>query len=91
MPKLKTHSGAKKRFKVKKTGVKFRRTNRNHILTKKANKRMRRLRTNGLHLCDAHVKLHSSWLNVLKLRKQSVKTQRSHNHVTREERGCIPS
>ena len=57
MPKLKTHSGAKKRFRVKNTGVKFRRTNRNHILTKKPNKRMRRLRTNGLHLCDAARKI----------------------------------
>ena len=71
MPKLKTHSGAKKRFKVKKTGVKFRRTNRNHILTKKANKRMRRLRTNGLHLCDAARKI------ALKLVNKRIKAKKT--------------
>lgn len=45
MPKMKTHSGAKKRFKVTGTG-KLRRlqVNRNHILEKKAPKRMRRLK-----------------------------------------------
>ena len=45
MPKQKTHSGAKKRFKVTGTG-KLRRlqVNNNHILEKKASKRMRRLK-----------------------------------------------
>ncbi|MFP5255962.1 MAG: 50S ribosomal protein L35 [Acidimicrobiia bacterium] len=44
MPKMKTHSGAKKRFKVTGTG-KLRRLqiNNNHILEKKPSKRMRRL------------------------------------------------
>ena len=44
MPKMKTHSGAKKRFKVTGTG-KLRRlqVNKNHILEKKAPKRKRRL------------------------------------------------
>ncbi|HLT15588.1 MAG TPA: 50S ribosomal protein L35 [Acidimicrobiales bacterium] len=44
MPKMKTHSGAKKRFKVTGAG-KLRRlqTNKNHILEKKAPKRKRRL------------------------------------------------
>jgi large subunit ribosomal protein L35 len=44
MPKMKTHSGAAKRFKVTGTG-KLRRlqVNNNHILEKKPSKRMRRL------------------------------------------------
>jgi large subunit ribosomal protein L35 len=44
MPKMKTHSGAKKRFKITGTG-KLRRLqiNNNHILEKKPSKRMRRL------------------------------------------------
>jgi large subunit ribosomal protein L35 len=44
MPKMKTHSGAKKRFKVTGTGkVMRRRANRNHLLEHKATKRTRRL------------------------------------------------
>lgn len=42
MPKIKTHSGAKKRFKLTKNGmVKMGHTNRRHILTKKSTKRKR--------------------------------------------------
>jgi len=45
MPKLKTHSGAKKRFNLTKTGkVKRARAYKSHILTKKDTKRTRRLR-----------------------------------------------
>ena len=45
MPKLKTHSGAKKRFNPTKTGkVKRARANKSHILTKKDTKRKRGLR-----------------------------------------------
>ena len=45
MPKLKTHSGAKKRFNLTKTGkVKRARANKSHILTKKDTKRKRGLR-----------------------------------------------
>ncbi len=44
MPKQKTHSGAKKRFKVTGTGKVLRRLAfMNHILEKKASKRTRRL------------------------------------------------
>jgi large subunit ribosomal protein L35 len=44
MPKMKTHSGAKKRFKVTGTGkVMRRRANRNHLLEHKPTKRTRRL------------------------------------------------
>lgn len=49
MPKLKTHSGAKKRFKITKGGkVKFQRTNKRHRLTQKAHKRKRLLRVSGI-------------------------------------------
>lgn len=45
MPKLKTHKGAAKRFKVTGTGKIMRnRANRRHILTGKPSKRMRALR-----------------------------------------------
>jgi large subunit ribosomal protein L35 len=45
MPKMKTHKGAKKRFKVTATGkVKRFRAFHSHILTKKTAKRKRRLR-----------------------------------------------
>jgi large subunit ribosomal protein L35 len=44
MPKMKTHSGAKKRFRVTGTGkVMRRRANRNHMLEHKPTKRTRRL------------------------------------------------
>ena len=48
MPKLKTHSGAKKRFNLTKTGkVKRAHAYKSHILTKKTTKRTRNLRKNG--------------------------------------------
>ncbi len=47
-PKLKTHSGAKKRFNLTKNGkVKRAKAFKSHILTKKDTKRTRRLRTGG--------------------------------------------
>ena len=49
MPKLKTHSGAKKRFNLTKTGkVKRAKAFKSHILTKKDTKRTRRLRQNTM-------------------------------------------
>ena len=46
MPKLKTHSGAKKRFNLTKSGkVKRARAYKSHILTKKYTKRTRHLRS----------------------------------------------
>jgi large subunit ribosomal protein L35 len=49
MPKMKSNSGAKKRFRKTGTG-KFKRNkmNRRHILTKKTTKRKRQLRKAGL-------------------------------------------
>ena len=44
MPKMKTNSGAAKRFKRTAKGYKHRRSFRNHILTKKSTKRKRHLR-----------------------------------------------
>ncbi|MCJ7581566.1 MAG: 50S ribosomal protein L35 [Candidatus Aminicenantes bacterium] len=49
MPKLKTHKGAQKRFKV--TGKKkilYNKANNSHILTKKSPKRKRRLGKQGI-------------------------------------------
>ena len=48
MPKIKKHSGAKKRFKVSKSGkIKRAHVGRRHILTKKNTKRLRHLRKEG--------------------------------------------
>ncbi len=45
MPKMKTHTGAAKRFSVTATGkVKRRKAYKSHILTKKSQKRKRNLR-----------------------------------------------
>lgn len=49
MPKMKTHTGAKKRFSLTGTGkVKRAKQNKNHILTKKNRKRKRSLRKGTL-------------------------------------------
>ena len=49
MPKLKTKSGAKKRFKVTGTGkIKRKHAFKNHILTKKSKKRKLKLTHDGL-------------------------------------------
>ena len=48
MPKMKTHGGAKKRFRVTGSGhVKFKRAGLRHILTKMTTKRKRNLRKAG--------------------------------------------
>ena len=44
MGKLKTHSGATKRFKKTGSGLKRKRSNKNHILTKRTTKNKRQLR-----------------------------------------------
>lgn len=49
MPKLKTHKGMRKRFKVTGTGkIKHRKAFRGHILSSKGAKRKRRLRGDGV-------------------------------------------
>lgn len=53
MSKLKTHSGAAKRFKKTGSGLKRKRMNKSHILTKKTTKRKRQLRgTTSVHDVD---------------------------------------
>ncbi|MEP6617138.1 MAG: 50S ribosomal protein L35 [Ginsengibacter sp.] len=48
MPKVKTNSSAKKRFRVTGTGeITFQKAFKRHILTKKSTKRKRSLRKNG--------------------------------------------
>ncbi len=48
MPKMKTHSRAKKTFKITGSGnIKFRKAGRGHLLTKKSTKRKRHLRISG--------------------------------------------
>ncbi|MEZ4368154.1 MAG: 50S ribosomal protein L35 [Kofleriaceae bacterium] len=45
MPKMKSHSGAKKRFKRTATGkFKFQHVNKRHLLTRRPHKRKRQLR-----------------------------------------------
>ncbi|MEX6687439.1 50S ribosomal protein L35 [Danxiaibacter flavus] len=49
MPKVKTNSSAKKRFKVTATGeITYQKSFKRHILTKKSKKRKRALRKDGL-------------------------------------------
>lgn len=49
MPKIKTHSGSKKRFKITKNKkVKYWHANKSHILTKKTSKRKRNLRKSSI-------------------------------------------
>ena len=49
MPKIKTHSGAKKRFKMSKNGKPIRaHANKSHILNKKSTKRKRGLRKGAI-------------------------------------------
>ncbi|MCU0381316.1 MAG: 50S ribosomal protein L35 [Chitinophagaceae bacterium] len=48
MPKVKTHSRAKKTFKITGSGkISYRKPTRGHLLTKKSNKRKRALRISG--------------------------------------------
>lgn len=56
MPKLKTHKGASKRFKLTKNGkIKLSHAGKRHILTKKSTKRKRQLRKMGyLKKCNSY-------------------------------------
>lgn len=56
MPKVKTRSSAKKRFKLKKSGaIKYTKGFRRHILTKKTTKRKRNLRSSA-HISKSDIK-----------------------------------
>lgn len=57
MPKMKSHRGAAKRFKVSPTGkIRRRRSFVNHILEKKSATRKRRLRRPGAEVSDTDEK-----------------------------------
>ncbi len=60
MPKMKTNSGAKKRFKLTGSGrIKRQKAGRSHILTSKSRKRKRHLRQDTLvHKADTPNVLH---------------------------------
>jgi large subunit ribosomal protein L35 len=55
MPKIKSHSGAKKRFRISATGkVRYKKSHARHIMTKKKTKKLRTLRKSGvLNLTDS--------------------------------------
>ena len=55
MPKIKSHSGAKKRFRVTATGkIRYKKSHARHIMTKKKTKKLRTLRKSGtLNLTDS--------------------------------------
>jgi large subunit ribosomal protein L35 len=64
MPKLKTHRGAAKRFRLTASGaVKRRAAYRNHILAKKSTKQKRHLRVGSTHLKKVDAKLATRMLN----------------------------
>ena len=59
MPKMKTHSATKKRFKITGTGqVTFKKSGRSHLLSSKNSKRLRSLRRKGIlpAAVEAHIK-----------------------------------
>ena len=59
MPKMKTHSATKKRFKISATGkVMFKKSGRSHLLSCKNAKRLRSLRRKGILPAgvEAHIK-----------------------------------
>ena len=57
MPKMKTHKGAAKRFKMTGSGkVRRNKAFKSHILTKKTSKRKRRLRQPGLVATNGETK-----------------------------------
>ena len=65
MPKVKTNSSAKKRFKVTGTGlITFQKPFKRHILTKKTKKRKRNLRNKGV----VHSTNHDFVLRLLRLK-----------------------
>ena len=56
MPKMKSHSGAKKRFSATGSGkLSYRKAGRSHLLTHKSHSRLRKLRKSG-YVDDVHMK-----------------------------------
>ena len=59
MPKMKSHSGTKKRFNITGSGkITYQKSGRRHILVNKSEKRMRSLRRKGVitRAFEAHIK-----------------------------------
>ncbi|MDR1917201.1 MAG: 50S ribosomal protein L35 [Synergistaceae bacterium] len=59
MPKMKSHSGTKKRFSLTGSGkITYQKSGRRHILVNKSEKRMRKLRKKGVvtRAFEAHLK-----------------------------------
>ena len=57
MPKMKSHRGAAKRFKVTSTGkIRRRKAFANHMLGKKSSRRKRRLKAPGAHVAGSDAK-----------------------------------
>ena len=63
MPKLKTHKGASKRFNPTKGGIKVRRANRAHILTKRPTGAKRNLRVGNNFLAHSDERAAARLLN----------------------------
>lgn len=63
MPKIKTHSGAKKRFKKTANGFKFKRANKRHLALAKTQKQQRQKRAKS-QLNKADVSMVERLLNV---------------------------
>ena len=63
MPKLKSHKGAAKRFNKTKGGIKVRRANRAHILTKRSTSAKRRLRVEGGYVAKSDERAAERLLN----------------------------
>ena len=74
MPKIKTHSGAKKRFKLSKNGKVIRaHANKSHILNKKTTKRKRGLRQTAVTDKTNVVAVKLSLIHILWIIKQEKK------------------
>jgi len=82
MPKMKTKSGAKKRFRVTSSGkVKFKPANRRHLLMNKS--KSQKKKTKGTQImCDSNaVSVLDNWLPYQTGKKQNLKAKRAPRKV----------
>ncbi|HLH14027.1 MAG TPA: 50S ribosomal protein L35 [Solirubrobacteraceae bacterium] len=87
MPKMKTHSGAKKRFKVTATGkVRGRHAFTSHILEKKSPKHKRQLGTQAI-LADEDTPRVKRLLSGKSARRAGARARRANGAPTGGERG----
>ena len=87
--KIKTHSGASKRFKKTGTSVKSKSANRNHILTKQTTKRKRHNR--GLNKLSGTVLKMASKLYQINMARvtKSLTAKRKHKKVLGNAKGLL--